>query len=88
MCSSPPPPPNACEGATPGGVPGRAGLYMAPGREDRAIRRGPFRPGEGDELPEEAIRAAIAHKPKGHDFDYSRQKVAGQVSRHMSHTGG
>ena len=43
---------------------------------------------EGDELLEEAIRAAIAHKPKGHDFDYSRQKVAGQVSRHMSHTGG
>ncbi len=35
-----------------------------------------------------AIRAAIARKPKGHDFDYSRQTVAGQVTRHMSHTGG
>ena len=35
-----------------------------------------------------AIRGAIARKPKGHDFDYSRQKVEGQVSRHMSHTGG
>ena len=33
-------------------------------------------------------QAAIARKPKGHDFDYSRQQVAGQVSRHMSHTGG
>jgi cyclic pyranopterin phosphate synthase len=37
---------------------------------------------------EDAIRAAIERKPKGHDFDYSRQKVDGQVSRHMSHTGG
>ena len=35
-----------------------------------------------------AIAAAIARKPKGHDFDYSRRTVHGQVSRHMSHTGG
>jgi len=35
-----------------------------------------------------AIRAAIERKPKGHDFDYSRQTVDGRVSRHMSHTGG
>ena len=35
-----------------------------------------------------AIREAIARKPKGHDFDYSRQTVHGQVARHMSHTGG
>ena len=41
-----------------------------------------------DEPLEVAIRAAIGLKPKGHDFDYSRQKVDGQVSRHMSHTGG
>ena len=39
-------------------------------------------------LLEAAIREAITRKPKGHDFDYSRQKVDGQVSRHMSHTGG
>ncbi|NBT53089.1 MAG: cyclic pyranopterin phosphate synthase, partial [Marivivens sp.] len=31
---------------------------------------------------------AIGLKPKGHDFDYSRQTVDGRVSRHMSHTGG
>jgi cyclic pyranopterin phosphate synthase len=37
---------------------------------------------------EQAIRAAIARKPKGHDFDYSRQTVRGQITRHMSHTGG
>ena len=34
------------------------------------------------------IDEAIGRKPKGHDFDYTRQKVAGQMSRHMSHTGG
>ena len=34
---------------------------------------------ESDELLEDAIRAAIARKPKGHDFDYSRQNVAGQM---------
>ncbi|MEF9606048.1 cyclic pyranopterin phosphate synthase, partial [Paracoccus sp. PXZ] len=36
----------------------------------------------------DAIREAITRKPKGHDFDYSRRQVSGQVSRFMSHTGG
>ena len=31
-------------------------------------------------------RRAIERKPKGHDFDYSRQTISGQMSRHMSHT--
>jgi GTP 3',8-cyclase len=34
------------------------------------------------------VRATITRKPKGHDFDYSRQEVRGQMTRHMSHTGG
>lgn len=63
-------------------------LYMCLGQEDRADLRAPLRASEDDTLLREAIRAAIARKPKGHDFDYSRQSVAGQVSRHMSHTGG
>ncbi|WP_413875895.1 GTP 3',8-cyclase MoaA [Albidovulum sp.] len=63
-------------------------LYMCLGQEDMADLRAPLRASEGDELLEQAVRAAIARKPKGHDFDYSRQKVRGQVSRHMSHTGG
>jgi cyclic pyranopterin phosphate synthase len=63
-------------------------LFMCLGQEDSADLRAPLRASESDELLEQAIRAAIARKPKGHDFDYSRQKVAGQVSRHMSHTGG
>ena len=35
-----------------------------------------------------AIAEAISRKPKGHDFDYSRRRLDGQMSRHMSHTGG
>jgi GTP 3',8-cyclase len=63
-------------------------LFMCLGQEDMADLRAPLRASEGDEALEQAIRAAIARKPKGHDFDYSRQKVAGQMTRHMSHTGG
>lgn len=63
-------------------------LYMCLGQEDVADLRAPLRASSDDTVLTEAIRAAIARKPKGHDFDYSRQKVAGQMSRHMSHTGG
>ena len=63
-------------------------LFMCLGQEDNADLRGPLRASESDTLLEEAIVAAIARKPKGHDFDYSRQKADGQMTRHMSHTGG
>ncbi len=64
-------------------------LYMCLGQEDMADLRAPLRDHPDDDAPlVAAIRAAIGLKPKGHDFDYSRQKADGQVSRHMSHTGG
>jgi cyclic pyranopterin phosphate synthase len=64
-------------------------LYMCLGQEDMADLRAPLRDfPEDDRALQNAIRAAIALKPKGHDFDYSRQTVEGRVSRHMSHTGG
>ena len=63
-------------------------LFMCLGQEDRADLRAPLRAAKDDTLLEDAIRAAILRKPKGHDFDYSRQKVSGQMTRHMSHTGG
>ncbi|MDF1619457.1 GTP 3',8-cyclase MoaA [Pseudothioclava nitratireducens] len=64
-------------------------LFMCLGQEDNADLRAPLRAHPDNNEPlREAIRAAISRKPKGHDFDYSRQKVAGQMSRHMSHTGG
>lgn len=63
-------------------------IYTCLGQEGHSDLRAPLRASESDALLEDAIRAAIALKPKGHDFDYSRQQVDGQVSRHMSHTGG
>ncbi len=63
-------------------------LFMCLGQEDRADLRAPLRGSEGDAALEAAVREAISRKPKGHDFDYSRQRADGQVSRHMSHTGG
>ncbi|MEI4194651.1 GTP 3',8-cyclase MoaA [Roseovarius sp. E0-M6] len=64
-------------------------LYMCLGQEDMADLRPALRNHPGSDAPlEEAIRAAIALKPKGHDFDYSRQDVSGAMPRHMSHTGG
>jgi len=64
-------------------------LYMCLGREDDADLRRVLRANEDDDNAlKEAIHAAIARKPKGHDFDYSRASNHGEVSRHMSHTGG
>ncbi|MDD9721287.1 GTP 3',8-cyclase MoaA [Sulfitobacter sp. PR48] len=64
-------------------------IYMCLGQEDVADLRAPLRAHPTDDAPlEAAIRAAIDRKPKGHDFDYSRQQLDGQMPRHMSHTGG
>ena len=64
-------------------------LYMCLGQEDMADLRAPLRADPDSNAPlKAAIRAAIERKPKGHDFDYSRQKADGQMTRHMSHTGG
>ncbi len=63
-------------------------IFTCLGQEGKSDLRGPLRASESDTLLEDAIRAAIALKPKGHDFDYSRQELGGQMSRHMSHTGG
>ncbi len=64
-------------------------IYTCLGQEGKSDLRQPLRDyPEDDHALEAAIRAAIAGKPKGHDFDYSRQELGGQMSRHMSHTGG
>ncbi len=64
-------------------------LYMCLGQEDMADLREPLRAFPDTDAPlVSAIEKAIGRKPKGHDFDYSRQRADGQVSRHMSHTGG
>lgn len=64
-------------------------IFTCLGQEGSSDLREPLRAFPDDDLHlENAIRAAIAFKPKGHDFDYSRQQADGQMSRHMSHTGG
>ncbi len=64
-------------------------LYLCLGQEDMADLRAALRNNPKDNAPlKQAIHDAIGLKPKGHDFDYSRQKADGQVTRHMSHTGG
>jgi len=63
-------------------------IYTCLGQEGHSDLRKPLRASQDEAVLEDAIRAAISLKPRGHDFDYSRQDVAGRVSRHMSHTGG
>ncbi|WP_228848366.1 GTP 3',8-cyclase MoaA [Halocynthiibacter styelae] len=64
-------------------------IYTCLGQEGKSDLRNALRADTNSNEPlNAAIRAAIGLKPKGHDFDYSRQDVAGRMTRHMSHTGG
>jgi cyclic pyranopterin phosphate synthase len=63
-------------------------LYMCLGQEDAADLRAPLRAFPQDDALQSAIRAAIARKPKGHDFIIDRRHTAPAVPRHMSVTGG
>ena len=64
-------------------------LFMCLGQEEDADLRSALREGlDNDHLLRKRIMEAVDRKPKGHDFDYSRKKISGQMSRFMSHTGG
>jgi cyclic pyranopterin phosphate synthase len=63
-------------------------LFMCLGQADAADLRAPLRASESDAPLEAAIAAAIARKPKGHDFIIDRRHRAPSVARHMSVTGG
>ena len=63
-------------------------LYMCLGQDDDADLMRPLRQSDDDGLLEDAIRAAIARKPKGHDFIIDRRHKRPAVARHMSVTGG
>ena len=63
-------------------------LYQCLGQEDQVDLRKILRNNSDTKPLIQAIHNAISKKPKGHDFDYSRQSIAGQMTRHMSHTGG
>jgi cyclic pyranopterin phosphate synthase len=63
-------------------------LFMCLGQEDAADLRAPLRASESDDLLQSAIDAAVARKPKGHDFVIDRRHERPATSRHMSVTGG
>ncbi|HVZ52942.1 MAG TPA: GTP 3',8-cyclase MoaA [Pseudolabrys sp.] len=63
-------------------------LFMCLGQEDAADLRAPLRASESDAPLDAAIEAAIARKPKGHDFVIDRRRHRPALSRHMSVTGG
>jgi cyclic pyranopterin phosphate synthase len=64
-------------------------LFMCLGQDDAAEFRDLLRdPGVDDAALAQAIRDAIARKPRGHDFVIDRRRRAPAVARHMSMTGG
>jgi cyclic pyranopterin phosphate synthase len=63
-------------------------LFMCLGQDDAAEFRDLLRSGISDDGLDDAIRAAIARKPKGHDFMIDRRVERPAIARHMSVTGG
>jgi cyclic pyranopterin phosphate synthase len=63
-------------------------LYMCLGQNDAADLRAPLRASSDDALLHRAIDAAIARKPKGHDFIIDRRHTQPALERPMSLTGG
>jgi cyclic pyranopterin phosphate synthase len=63
-------------------------LYMCLGQDDAADFRNVLRAGADEAELADAIRAAIARKPRGHDFIIDRRHERPALARHMSVTGG
>lgn len=63
-------------------------LFMCLGQNDAVDLRAPLRASSRDDALHEAIDAAIARKPKGHDFVADRLASKARVARTMSVTGG
>ncbi len=63
-------------------------LYMCLGQDDAADLRSVLRANADDAALGNALRAAIARKPLGHDFVIDRRQARPAVQRHMSLTGG
>ena len=63
-------------------------LFMCLGQEDSAELRPVLRATQDDTALAQAIDAAIARKPRGHDFVIDRRQSGPSIARHMSVTGG
>lgn len=63
-------------------------LYMCLGQDDKADLRTALRASENEDDLLAAIDAAIARKPRGHDFVVQMNHGAPMLARHMNLTGG
>lgn len=79
---------NFCEGCNRVRVTCTGEIYQCLGQENHLDLRGPLRADDTDQALNAAIDRSIGQKPKGHDFGYGKTEVEGQMTRHMSHTGG
>lgn len=79
---------NFCEGCNRVRLTCTGTLYMCLGQDDAADLRAVMRADTDDQVLEAAIHAAIARKPKGHDFVIDRDHNTPALARHMSVTGG
>jgi cyclic pyranopterin phosphate synthase len=78
---------NFCEGCSRVRLTCTGRLYLCLGHETSVHLREPLRASADDALLQQAIDAAIALRPKGHDFSIERLSKPATV-RHMSVTGG
>jgi len=78
---------NFCEGCSRVRLTCTGKLYLCLGHETSVDLRAPLRASADDAPLQEAIEAAIALRPKGHDFSIERLSQP-STQRHMSVTGG
>ncbi|WP_395647992.1 GTP 3',8-cyclase MoaA [Terricaulis sp.] len=78
---------NFCEGCSRVRLTCTGRLYLCLGHETSVDLRAPLRASQDDALLQDAIEAAIALRPKGHDFHIERLSQPA-TTRHMSVTGG
>jgi cyclic pyranopterin phosphate synthase len=79
---------NFCEGCNRVRLTCTGTLYLCLGQDDAADLRAVLRSGAPDAALDQAIRDAIARKPRGHDFVIDRRQRQPALARHMSVTGG
>ena len=79
---------NFCDGCNRVRVTCTGRIYMCLGQDDHIDLRAALRSASPQPSLSAALDKAMGLKPKGHDFAVSDGKMTGEVSRHMSQTGG
>jgi cyclic pyranopterin phosphate synthase len=79
---------NFCEGCNRVRLTVTGTLYLCLGQDEAADLRTVLRRAADDAQLDQAIRDAVARKPRGHDFVIDRRRPGAAVARHMSVTGG